>query len=107
MLLAALAALLAAPSAGAAPALRVLAETPLVLHGRGFEPLERVTVRAFRRDAPPVVRRAVATREGRFTIRFALPLDPCAGIATVVVTGSKGSRARLLPSPRARACALP
>ena len=106
-LLLALMALLAAPAAGAAPALRVLAETPLVLHGRGFLPLERVTVKAYRRDAAPVLRRAVATRQGRFIVRFALPLDPCVGAAMVVAVGSKGSRARLLPSPGTRACALP
>jgi hypothetical protein len=105
--LGALAALLAVPAADAAPALRPLDEAPLVLRGTGFRPLERVSVKALRRDGDPIVKRAVAARNGTFTVRFDLALDPCTGTGLVLAVGKQGSRARLLVSPLRRPCVAP
>lgn len=91
----------------AAPSLRPLQEAPLVVRGVGFQPLERVTVKAFRRDGEPLVRRIVATRAGTFTVRFAIVLDPCAGTGLVRAIGALGSRTRLLVTPLARPCVAP
>ena len=102
-----LGALVSTGVAQAAPSLRSLGEAPLVVRGVGFHPLERVTVKALRRDGEPLVRRTVATRAGTFTVRFSIALDPCVGTGLVRATGALGSRARLLVSPLRRACVAP
>jgi hypothetical protein len=106
-LLVALVLLASAGVAHAAPSLRPLHDAPLVVRGAGFKPLERVTVKAFRRDGEPLVRKTTASRAGTFTVRFAIALDPCAGTGLVRATGALGSRARLLVTPLTRPCVAP
>jgi hypothetical protein len=93
--------------AQATPSLRPLQETPLVVRGTGFQALERITVRAFRRGGDPLVRLTTASRTGTFTVRLPIALDPCAGISLVRARGALGSRARLLVTPLRRPCVAP
>ena len=83
----------ALPASGgvARPALRLVAASPLKVHGTHFRALERVRVRA-----DTQVRTVRASRMGAFTATFAdLNYDRCADAFVVVATGSRGSVARL------------
>lgn len=68
---------------------------PLVVRGVGFEPGERVTLRAVTREGTKI-RRITATAAGTLVARFAISGDVCAvGLLRVVASGARGSRAVL------------
>jgi hypothetical protein len=94
-----------AASASVRPSLRLLASNPVVVAGRGFEPLEHVIVKV-RTDDALLLRRVRATRAGRFRLVFATLLrDPCASSLSVLAVGRGGSRAVLRLG--LRACPFP
>ena len=90
--IAVVAAVIAAPLAGAgvAPSLRLATRTPLVVRGTHFSAGERVTVTA---GAASVVVRTGAT--GAFRANLGTPLvDRCS--VRVVAAGARGDHARLI-----------
>ena len=91
---------LALPAAAAPPrraALHLVSLAPLIVTGRGFGNLERVSLTASAQSAQRVVR-VVARRDGSFTVRFTLRLGPCAPLMVTAV-GQRGSRAILQVEP--------
>jgi hypothetical protein len=92
------AALLApAALASGAPALRAAGMRPFAVHGVGFRPAERVTVRLVA-DGSTRVHLVRATAAGTFTTIFtAVSLERCAPFV-VTARGSRGSTATLRPS---------
>ena len=96
---------LAASAAGRA-GLRITDRSPLAVRGTGFRPLERVTVTAFEPQGS-LVRRAVATRAGAFTVRFAASSDWCNGVREIRAVGRAGSRAVVWALPARAECAAP
>jgi hypothetical protein len=90
-------------SAVKGPHLAVTKQSPFVVHGSGFKSGERVTVLL---DASQTwTRRAVADASGAFVVRFGVDLQSCDSFS-VHAFGSRGSRARTLPTPRT-ACSAP
>jgi len=87
--------------------LRIADPSPLVVRGSGFRPLEHITVSAFGRRQPLLVRRVVATRRGAFTVRFAASLDWCYGIQEIRAVGRGGSTADVSAKPALGECAEP
>ena len=91
---------LALPAAAAPPrraTLELASLAPVVVTGRGFGNLERVTLTASAESAQRVVR-VVARRDGSFTARFKLRLGPCATLMVRAI-GVRGSRAILQVEP--------
>ena len=85
------------------PHLAVTKQSPFVVHGSGFKSGERVTVLL---DAGATwTRRAVANGSGAFVVRFGVDPQNCDAFSVHAV-GSRGSRARTLPTPRT-ACSAP
>jgi hypothetical protein len=82
-----------------APVLRVLDADPLVVRGSGFEPGERVLVRATGRTAP-LAKRVRASRTGVFTVRFDALYDYCLGVNLVRAIGTRSGDVRIRPSKR-------
>jgi len=103
-----LGALMAAGVAGAAsspPRLTLTDRSPVVVRGTHFRAGESVTV--VLTAAGRWTRRAVASADGSFSVRFGLTLRPCDDDVTLQGFGSKGSRARSLPQPRTQCGAAP
>jgi hypothetical protein len=99
VLVAAVAAALAAPAAGAlAPSLKLTATKPLTVAGTHFRPHEHVTVTVAATER--LVRRVTATRRGTFDVELGdAALGRCGGLS-ISASGSGGSRAALkLPRP--------
>jgi hypothetical protein len=93
---AALVLLLALPAWGASPqraGLLLQSRAPLVVHGRGFDDRERVSLRAIAAEVQRVVT-VRADRRGGFSARFPVWLDRCERL-TVRAIGAGGSRAIL------------
>jgi hypothetical protein len=89
------------------PSLQVLNEAPLVLHGTGFVPLERVKVAVLTSEGM-FVRWTRASRLGRFVVRFKLVVGACYRTRRAVAVGARGSRASIvLESAAPRGCADP
>ena len=82
--------LVPAAAATAAPSLRLVTTTPLVVKGMNFQPGERVTVRV---GAAKVVVRAGAA--GTFRVNLGAPLfDRCS--SGIVAAGARGDQAALM-----------
>jgi hypothetical protein len=91
---------LALPAAAAPPpraTLELDSLAPLVVEGRDFGRLERVSLTAAAPSAQRMVG-VVARRDGSFTARFGLRLARCATL-TVRAVGVRGSRAILQVEP--------
>jgi hypothetical protein len=84
----------AAP-AQARPALRLVALSPVSVHGSGFGAREQVRVRLRAHATFIATRHVRATRRGGFTVRFAKVLiDRCSAFSVTAV-GRSGRRATL------------
>jgi hypothetical protein len=83
------------------PRLALVDLTPLTVRGSSFEARERVTVTLD--GGKRGTKRVQATRQGRFTVSFAIaPVTGCRTL-TIRALGSQGSRAfRQLPRPDCR-----
>jgi hypothetical protein len=79
-------------SAGAAPTLRLMDRTPVVVRGTGFDPQERVAVSLS--SGSHSSKTVQATAGGGFVVRFKTVLGGCARY-TIQAYGSHGSRALL------------
>lgn len=113
LLLAACLALLA-PSAAAASTderaravIRISRLSPLVVAGERFRPVERIVI-TVRVGADTLVRHQRASRRGSFAARFAeTSVDRCSEGLAVVVTGARGSVAKVRMPPRYCPPAIP
>jgi hypothetical protein len=85
----------ASEAAATRPTLRLVDRAPVVIRGAAFAPRERVTVvlAAGSRSSS----RVLANANGAFVARFRLALGRCTRYS-VQAFGSRGSRARLMPS---------
>jgi hypothetical protein len=84
----------ATADAGKGARLQVVDRSPLVVHGTGFEPRERVAL-TVTVDGERTRRGVVATYRGTFTVRFdSIRLDACTG-ATLVAAGRRSDIVRL------------
>jgi hypothetical protein len=73
-------------SARTRPALRLVAVSPVRVHGSGFHARERVRVRLEAGGARTVTRRVRATRRGGFTAGFArILIDRCSAFSITAV----------------------
>jgi hypothetical protein len=81
------------------PALRVVDAEPLVVRGSGFQPGERILVRATGRTAP-LAKRVRVSRTGVFTVRFDALYDYCLGVNLVRAIGTRSGDVRIRPSKR-------
>jgi hypothetical protein len=90
---------LAAPSAAtAAPTLRVVTASPLVVAGAGFAPGERVVVTAITLTGPRIAR-VRASAAGRFRARLRTVAVGCGAAVAVRALGESGRRAVLRRTP--------
>jgi hypothetical protein len=89
----------AAPAAARGPTVTVVSKSPLQLHGASFRPGILVTVTVATHDGR-IVRRLRTTAVGRFSARFAVPVDPCNGANAAVVSTPSGYRLNLRLAPR-------
>ena len=90
MALAAAAAFASGASAKASPAVAVTSMRPVTVAGHGFVPGERVRVVVYTKHT--AVRNVVASRRGRFVVRYPIALGDCSAVR-VVARGNRGSRA--------------
>jgi hypothetical protein len=103
VLVAATVALGAGATATAEPAdnasLRLLSLQPLTLKGQQFARRERVRVDVY--GPARLTRRVVATRAGRFTLRFDGVTATRCDLVRAIAVGGQGSRAgvKILPAP--------
>ena len=90
MLLAIGAACVGNAAAQASPAVSVTSMHPVTVVGRGFLAGERVRVVLYTKRI--AARTVVASRTGRFVVRYPIALGDCTGVR-VVAKGNRGSRA--------------
>jgi hypothetical protein len=76
--------------AQASPAVAITSMRPVTVAGRGFVPGERVRVVVYAKQTQ--VRTAVASKRGRFLVRFPMAVGQCTSIR-VAAKGNHGSRA--------------
>jgi hypothetical protein len=79
-----------AASAQGSPAVTVTSMRPVTVAGRGFVPAERVRVVVYVKRS--VTRTVIATRRGRFVVRYPIAVGDCTGVR-VAAKGNRGSTA--------------
>ena len=89
----------AVPAAAGGPTVTVVSKSPLQLRGVSFRPGIVVTVMVATREGR-IVRTLRTTAVGRFTARFAVPVDPCNGASAAMVSTPSGYRLNLRLAPR-------